>query len=165
MIVDFKPGDGQLLAGGLTLYVKACEAAVKGCEKIGLMPAPFAVQDALGHALSAQEDVKGWLGEYGDCPRTADLSLEVRDAMHRGVWLALEKLSKLEDGQTELGIVPEDTRNQQDHGRNLADRLHGQSSLGDDVTVTFSGGGHDPVTVTGTELERAAARKHALRNA
>lgn len=130
MEVMLMPRDRTIIQRSLDLFVKVCESIEKLAPKVGV--ATLQVEGVKGHCLSLQERVAEWCGneergftldgEY-EIPHP-ELSV-VRDA----VSLYLEKISKIETAQVEMGIEPGDTEARAADARDLADRLQGQLAI------------------------------------
>ena len=130
MDVELKPRDRTIIERSLELFEKVCEQIEKLAPKVGV--ATLQVEGVKGHCLSLKERVSSWLGD-AERGHTLDGDYEIPHAelsvVRDAVSLYLEKISKIESAQVEMGIEPGDTEARAADARDLADRLQGQLAL------------------------------------
>ena len=156
MIIEFQSSDRMFGLKAIGVYRKGIEAASAACEKI--YAPTLELQEADAQADAAQTFVAERLDEMGvgevrELDMPASLSLALRTACS----VYITQLNKLVEKQADLLVPIEDTNVVVSHLTSLADRLRGQTELHGISTVTFAVPGHQPVTMSGDQLSRAAA--------
>jgi hypothetical protein len=121
--VRLELADQSVIRTALDLLDKATEAAIKALTKIGIATLPI-------DALSAQSEATRKQLNSNIERRDWGLDTHLVPCVRLGIALMVEKLTKVEEAQIELGIMtPDDTKHQLERARELASRLHDQLRL------------------------------------
>ncbi|HTG26067.1 MAG TPA: hypothetical protein VK681_39080 [Reyranella sp.] len=112
--------DQSVMRTSLDLLDKAVEAAIKAVTKIGIATLPIDALSAQSVEARKQMNSNIEREEWGLAPHLVP-------CVRLGISLMVEKLTKIEEAQVELGIMaPDDTKHQLDLARDLAARLRDQ---------------------------------------
>jgi hypothetical protein len=121
--VRLELADQSVIRTALDLLDKAVEAAIKAVTRIGVATLPIDALAAQSEAARKQLNGNVERREWG-------LDTHLVPCVRLGIGLMVEKLTKVEEAQIELGIMtPDDTKHQLERARELASRLHDQLKL------------------------------------